>query len=82
MQIDILKALADQSRLSLLGALGECELCACVLPGMVKKTQPTVSSHLKVLHKAGLVEMRKDGAKRLYSLSPLGKKVLDQVSGW
>jgi DNA-binding transcriptional ArsR family regulator len=53
-----------------------------VLPARVKKTQPTVSSHLKVLHKAGLVHMRKDGVKRLYSLSPLGKKVLDQVSRW
>ncbi len=82
MQIDILKALADPSRLALLRALGKCELCACVLPDIVKKTQPTVSSHLKVLHKAGLVEMRKDGAKRLYSLSPMGKKVLDQISGW
>ena len=82
MQIDILKALADTSRLALLKALSKCELCACVLPAMVRKTQPTVSSHLKVLHKAGLVDMRKDGVKRLYSLSPLGKKVLDQVSRW
>jgi ArsR family transcriptional regulator len=81
-KVDILRALADPSRLSLLKALSECELCACVLPAIVKKTQPTVSSHLKVLNKAGLVGMRKDGAKRLYSLSPLGKKVLGQVSGW
>jgi ArsR family transcriptional regulator len=81
-KVDILKALADTTRLSLLQALGECELCACVLPALVKKTQPTVSSHLKVLRKAGLVKMRKDGAKRLYSLSPLGKKVLDQINRW
>lgn len=82
MDIDILKALADHSRLSLLRALSKCELCACVLPDILKKTQPTVSTHLKVLHKAGLVKMRKDGAKRLYSLSPLGKKVLDEISRW
>jgi len=80
--VDILKALSVQSRLSLLMKLGKCELCACVLPALVKKTQPTVSSHLKVLHKAGLVNMRKDGAKRLYSLSPLGKKVLDEIRRW
>ena len=82
MKVDILYALADPSRLSLLQALSGCELCACVLPALVKKTQPTVSSHLKVLRKAGLVNMRKDGTKRLYSLSPLGKKVFDQVSEW
>ena len=82
MKVDILKAMADSSRLALLKSLSKCELCACVLPALVKKTQPTVSSHLKVLHKVGLVNMRKDGAKRMYSLSPLGKKVLDQISGW
>lgn len=82
MKVDILKALADPSRLSLLQALSKCELCACVLPAVVKKTQPTVSSHLKILHKAGLVNMRKDGAKRMYSLSPLGEKVLGQVKAW
>lgn len=82
MKADILKALADSSRLSLLQELSKCELCACVLPDLVKKTQPTVSSHLKILHKAGLVNMRKDGAKHLYSLSPLGKKVLDQIGRW
>lgn len=77
-----MKALADPSRLSLLQSLGNRELCACVLPELVRKTQPTVSSHLKILHKAGLVQMRKDGAKHLYSLSPLGKKVLKEISGW
>jgi len=82
MNIDIMKALSDQSRLSLLQKLGKSELCACVLPALVKKTQPTVSSHLKILHKAGLVNMRKDGAKRLYSLSSLGKKVLGQIKVW
>jgi DNA-binding transcriptional ArsR family regulator len=79
---DILKALADETRLSLMKALGRRELCACVLPALVKKTQPTVSSHLKALRKARLVDMRKDGVKRLYSLSPLGKKVLSQINGW
>ncbi len=82
MRIDILRALADTSRLSLMQALEDGELCACVLPKLVRKTQPTVSSHLKVLHKSGLLAMRKDGTKRLYSLSPLGKKVIGEVRGW
>lgn len=82
MKIDILRALADPSRLSLMQALEDGELCACVLPELVKRTQPTVSSHLKVLHNAGLLAMRKDGTKRLYSLSPLGKKVVGQIQGW
>ncbi len=63
-------------------ALDDGELCACVLPELVKKTQPTVSIHLKILRKAGLLDMRKDGVKRLYRLSPLGKKVIRQIRGW
>jgi len=82
MNVNILKALADKSRLSLMNALRRSELCACVLPELVKKTQPTVSAHLKILARAGLVKMRKDGAKRLYSLSPLGKKAFDQINRW
>jgi DNA-binding transcriptional ArsR family regulator len=82
MNIDIIKALADPSRLSLLKALGRCELCACVLPDLVKKKQPTVSSHLKILRKAGLVTMRKDGTKRMYSISPSGKRILGQIKRW
>ncbi len=82
MKVNILKALADPTRLSLLGALGKGELCACILPAMVKKSQPTVSLHLGVLLKAGLVDMRKDGARHLYSLSPAGRGVLKDISGW
>lgn len=82
MQIDILKALADTSRLALLKALSKRGQCACVLPDIVGKSQPTVSAHLRVLRKAGLVDMRKDGTRRIYSLSPLGKRVLDQINGW
>ncbi len=82
MNIDILKALADPSRLALMRVLSECEHCACILPRMVKKTQPTVSAHLKVLHEAGLVRMRKDGTKRIYSLTPLGKRVMYSIRKW
>jgi DNA-binding transcriptional ArsR family regulator len=42
-------------------------------------TQPAVSQHLRVLRDAGLVRVRADGARRLYTLEPAG---LDAVSGW
>ncbi len=82
MNIDTLKALSDPSRFKIMLALQKCEVCACVLPDIINKKQPTVSNHLKILHKFGLINMRKDGVKRLYSLSPLGKKVLDDLSKW
>lgn len=66
----------------MLGHLSKCELCACMLPKMLKKSQPAVSQHLSVLKSAGLVSFRRDGAKRLYSLTAKGRRVLSDISKW
>ena len=39
--------------------------------------QPTVSKHLSVLREAGLVTVRRDAQRRLYSLNPAPLKELD-----
>ena len=78
----VLKALADDVRFKLLLKISEREVCACELPRFVRVSQPAVSQHLKVLLDAGLVKKRKDGAKRLYSISSKGKTVLKDVSKW
>lgn len=39
--------------------------------------QPTVSKHLSVLREAGLVTVRKDAQRRMYSLNPAPLKELD-----
>jgi len=79
---DVLAAVSDWTRLKMLRLLVRGELCACELPKMVKVSQPAVSQHLKVLREAGLVRMRKEGKKRLYSISAKGRKVLDDIGGW
>jgi len=78
----ILKALGDDTRLKIIGRVARGEVCACELPRIVKISQPAVSQHLKVLLDAKLVEMHRDGAKRVYSLSRKGRKVLSDISGW
>ena len=78
----ILKAVSDQTRLSLLREIAKRPVCACELPKKVKKTQPAVSQHLAVLLGAGLVEMKRDGVKRIYSVSGLGRKVLSGIASW
>ncbi|VVC03067.1 Putative arsenical resistance operon repressor ArsR2 [Candidatus Burarchaeum australiense] len=82
MRTDILKAMADETRLGILARLRKGEVCACKLPKLVGTTQPAVSQHLKVLSDSGLVQRRKEGTKRIYSLSPRGAKVLTAVSRW
>lgn len=78
----VLKALADKTRLDILERIARKEICACRLPALVGKTQPAVSQHLSVLLGAGLVRMRKDGKKRVYSVSEKGKRVLKGIERW
>ena len=79
---DILAAVADDSRWKMLKKIANGAMCACELPRFVRITQPAVSQHLKVLRAAGLVHMRKDGAKRIYSISAKGRKIIVYIDRW
>ena len=68
-----LKVLADPARLrllSLIQAQPEGEACVCHLTGPLGLTQPTVSHHLKVLLRAGLVEREQRGSWAYYRVVP------------
>jgi ArsR family transcriptional regulator, arsenate/arsenite/antimonite-responsive transcriptional repressor len=61
----VLKAIADPARLrllSLIQAQPEHEACVCHLTEPLGLSQPTISHHLKVLLKAGLVEREQRGS--------------------
>ena len=77
-----LAAVSDETRLKMLRLLARGGLCACVLPRHVGISQPAVSQHLKVLREAGLASMRKDGKKRIYSISAKGRKILGDIARW
>lgn len=66
----IAKALAHPSRLLILDALGEGEMCVCDLTKLVGADQSTVSKHLSVLKASGLVEDRKEGTMVFYRVKP------------
>lgn len=58
----ILKTLADPVRLRLVSIIASSgEACACDLPGLVDKSQPTVSHHLRQLVDAGVLEREQRG---------------------
>jgi hypothetical protein len=76
------KALADESRLRLVGALAEDECSVEELATRLGLTPPTVSHHLAKLRDVGLVRMRRDGTTHLYRLDPdalraLAREVLE-----
>jgi len=60
-QSRVIKAMAHPSRLAMLHALGEGEMCVCDLQRLVGSDMSTVSKHLSVMKRAGLVEDRKEG---------------------
>jgi DNA-binding transcriptional ArsR family regulator len=66
----IFTAIADPVRRDILGLLREGEQPAGMLVDALALPQPNVSKHLKALREAGLVSIRVDGPRRLYSLNP------------
>ena len=74
-------ALSDPIRLEILEFLREGEKCVCEIVPHLNLIQPVVSRHLKILKDSGLVVDRKDGTKRLYSVTfPEVYKIIDDVT--
>jgi len=65
---DVIKALAHPSRLAMVLALAEGEMCVCNLQELVGSDMSTVSRHLSQLRAAGIVADRKQGLWVYYSL--------------
>lgn len=58
----IFAALADPVRLRMLSLIAaEPEVCSCALEGPLKKSQPTISHHTRILASAGLIGGEKRG---------------------
>ena len=72
--VKCLKALADENRLRILMLLRERELCGFELMGVLGLSQPLISSHMRVLLAAGLVDARREGKRMRYSLTEAGRE--------
>jgi DNA-binding transcriptional ArsR family regulator len=75
----VLQALADGSRRTVLAILREHPATAGELADALPIARPGVSRHLRVLREAGLVEVRQEAQRRIYSLRPAG---LVEVDHW
>lgn len=65
-------ALSDPTRLEIVELLGRGERSAGAIGERFPISAPAVSQHLKTLREAGLVRVRIDGQRRIYSLDPDG----------
>lgn len=70
-------ALADNTRLGILSYLAHGEATVSELVDQFELTQPTISSHIKVLESAGLISRTRKAQTRPCKLEPDGLKVID-----
>jgi DNA-binding transcriptional ArsR family regulator len=75
----ILRALADESRRTVLETLAGGPATAGELAALLPIARPGVSRHLRVLREAGLVEVRQEAQRRVYSLRV---QPLAEVDAW
>jgi ArsR family transcriptional regulator, arsenate/arsenite/antimonite-responsive transcriptional repressor len=75
----LFKALADRTRLRILGLLLSGEVCVCDIHESLKIPQSKASRHLAYLRKSGLVETRREGLWVHYRLGTLADPVLEAI---
>ncbi len=64
-----MKALANETRLSMLMLLNVKEMCVCELTVALDLTQPTASHHLNILQNVGVIKDRKEGKWVFYRIA-------------
>jgi len=77
--VNALAALADPTRRRIVELLAEGERTAGELASQFEAARPGVSRHLRVLREHGLVRVRAEGRRRVYSLDP---RPLDDLDAW
>lgn len=78
-QVRIFQALADPVRLQIVESMKTRERAVGDIVTLTTIHQSGVSRHLRILADAGLVQVRPDGQKRLYSLR---RETFDQLDTW
>ena len=76
-KVNIFKALASDTRLSIINMLNNNNLCACKIIEKLNLTQSTISHHMKILEEAKLINITKVGKWHHYSINGNSFKKLE-----
>ena len=77
--MNLYEALAEPNRRRIIELVGEGERTAGDIVDALEISQPGVSRHLRVLREAGLVDVREEAQRRVYSLRA---EPLAEVDEW
>lgn len=72
-------ALADPTRRAILARLAEGEASVAELSGPFDMSQPAISKHLKILERASLISVGRDGQRRPRRIEP---RALAEAQAW
>lgn len=76
---ELFKVFGDSTRVRILWALDEAEMCVCDIAALLNMTQSAISHQLRVLKNARLVKSRREGKIVYYSLDDEHvKEIFDQ----
>jgi ArsR family transcriptional regulator len=81
LKAEILKALAQPTRLKILELLRNGERCICEIVPAINGEQSNISRHISLMQKSHLVTTRKDGVKVMVKVSDTRVfEILDNIS--
>lgn len=66
---ELYKVFGDSTRIKILYALFEAEMCVCDIASLLQMTQSAISHQLRVLKNSKLVKFRREGKTVFYSLA-------------
>ncbi|MBQ4075153.1 MAG: helix-turn-helix transcriptional regulator [Clostridia bacterium] len=66
---ELYKVFGDSTRIKILYALFEAEMCVCDIAALLNMTQSAISHQLRVLKQSKLVKFRREGKAIFYSLA-------------
>jgi len=81
LKAEVLKVLAQPTRLKILELLRNGERCICEIVPAINGEQSNISKHISLMQKCHLITTRKDGVKVMVNVKdPRVFEILDKVS--
>ena len=77
---DFFKVLGDSTRLRILCALDQSEMCVCDIANLLNMTKSSISHQLKVLKIDRLVKSKRNGKEVYYSLNDEHVKMVLEIA--
>ncbi|HEC75922.1 MAG TPA: ArsR family transcriptional regulator [Thermoplasmatales archaeon] len=75
----MIKAISDEKRLKILYGLYRQRMCVCMLAKIIDCPYSKCSYHISILKEIGLIDGKSLGNYIIYSLTPLGRKILKVI---